>query len=94
MGNTLVTDSERKPSKIKMKAYVTEMCTGCGGKPVCKVFCKFNAIALEEDPDNYPFKKARIDALRCTGCRSCISKGSLGIMLTGCPFNAIRLREM
>ncbi|MBU0996312.1 MAG: 4Fe-4S dicluster domain-containing protein [Proteobacteria bacterium] len=94
MGTAVLETTAKKKSKKLWQPYVTDMCTGCGGKPVCKVYCKFDAISLEDDTENYPFKKARIDELLCTGCRSCISKGKQGIMLTGCPFNAIRLKEV
>lgn len=71
--------------------YVSEICTGCGGKPICREYCKNNAIVLIDDTENYPFKRAEINKDLCIGCRACISKGKDGIMLTGCPWNAIRM---
>ena len=85
--------AKKSPKKL-FRPFITEMCTGCGGKPVCRIYCKFGAISLVVDEDNYPYKRAKIDETACTGCRACVSKGKQGTMLTGCPFNAIRLRKV
>ena len=78
----------RKPKRI---AIVSEFCTGCGGSPICRVYCKFNALRLIDDPDNYPLKTMKVDSDACVGCGACVSSGKEGLMLTGCPWNAIRL---
>ncbi len=75
----------RKPKKI---ARISDFCTGCG---VCLVYCKYNALQLVDDAENYPLKRMRVDESRCVGCGACVSGGQNGLMLTGCPWNAIRL---
>ena len=80
-----------KKPRVKRIARIADWCTGCGGFPVCQVFCKFDALRLVDDPENYPFKKMTVDAERCVGCGACVAGGAQGIMLTGCPWNAIRL---
>lgn len=78
-------------ARTKRVAHVSDFCTGCGGVPVCRVYCKFDALQLVDDRENYPFKKALVDTGRCVGCGACVSSGQQGLMLTGCPWNAIRL---
>lgn len=72
-------------------ACILDTCTGCGGQPVCRIFCKRKALWLADDPENYPFKKMRVDPEQCTGCGSCVQNGPQGIHLSGCPWDAIRL---
>ncbi|MFZ5569962.1 MAG: 4Fe-4S dicluster domain-containing protein [Thermodesulfobacteriota bacterium] len=72
-------------------ARVTEGCTGCGGSPICRIFCSRDALRLMEDPENYPFKKMQVDSSRCSGCGNCQTGGPDSSHVTGCPWNAIRL---
>ena len=92
MLNTAAT-KEKPVKKIRTKriAQILDWCTGCGGVPVCQIFCKFDALHLVEDAENYPFKKMSVDSDRCVGCGACVSSGSMGTQLTGCPWNAIQL---
>lgn len=75
----------------RKKAVVTEGCTGCGGAPVCRIFCPRDALVLFEDRENEPFRRMQVDESACTGCGSCVSRGPQGVHLLGCPWNAIRL---
>ncbi|OQX63932.1 MAG: hypothetical protein B5M56_01450 [Desulfococcus sp. 4484_241] len=82
--------SRRKPRRV---AVIAEWCTGCGGAPVCAVYCRQNALRLVDDPDNPPFKIMTVDADRCIGCGACVTGGANGIFLSGCPWGAISLKE-
>ncbi len=77
--------------KVKRIAVISEWCTGCGGSPVCLVYCKFSALQLVADPENYPFQRMTVNRDLCVGCGACVSGGKDGLMLTGCPWNAISL---
>ncbi|ABW66003.1 ATP-binding protein [Desulfosudis oleivorans] len=81
----------KKARAPKRQAMILDWCTGCGGVPVCRIYCKFDALQLVDDPDNYPFKRMTVNRVRCVGCGACISSGPDGLVLTGCPWNAIRL---
>ncbi|MFO8048863.1 MAG: 4Fe-4S dicluster domain-containing protein [Desulfosudaceae bacterium] len=87
----MVTEEPRKRRQVKRVAVVSDLCTGCGGSPVCLVYCKFEALRLIDDPHNYPFKRIMVDREACIGCGACVSGGKDGLMLTGCPWNAISL---
>ncbi len=83
--------SPRRRRKSRRVAVVTAFCTGCGGAPVCRVYCKYDALQLVEDPETYPLKRMTVNEKRCVGCGACVAAGREGLMLTGCPWNAIRL---
>lgn len=83
--------SPKKGRTPKRQAMILDWCTGCGGVPVCRIYCKFDALQLVDDPDNYPFRRMTVNSVRCVGCGACISSGPDGLVLTGCPWNAIRL---
>ncbi len=88
--NPAARDNPKRP-RSRMVARVTESCTGCGGSPVCRIFCRRDALQLMDDPENYPFTKMRVDSSRCSGCGNCQAGGPDNIQVTGCPWNAIRL---
>ena len=75
----------------KRVAFVTETCTGCGGAPVCRVYCPQGALRLVEDEDNFPFKRVQADPVLCSGCGACLARGPRGSRIFGCPWDAIRL---
>lgn len=77
--------------KARKIASVEPWCTGCGGAPVCAVYCKKNALMLTRDPLCYPFSIMAVDEEACIGCGACVTKGEDGIHLSGCPWNAIRM---
>lgn len=72
-------------------AIVTDKCTGCGGAPVCRVFCGYGALELRDDPETFPFRRMHVVAERCTGCGGCVARGPKGSRILGCPWDAIRL---
>ncbi|MBI5552447.1 MAG: 4Fe-4S dicluster domain-containing protein [Desulfobacterales bacterium] len=82
--------SIRKTSKI---AVIDPWCTGCGGSPICAVYCKTKALKLLQDAKNYPFNMMTVDGSLCIGCGACVSGGRQGIMLSGCPWNAIHIEH-
>lgn len=75
-------------------AFVTEGCTGCGGAPVCRVYCPEGALQLVEDTNHFPFKKMQVDPALCSGCGSCVARGPKGSRIFGCPWDAIRLMRV
>lgn len=87
-------NSLEKATRKKKIAVIDPCCTGCGGAPVCVVYCKQNALRLVEDKENYPFYIMTVDETLCIGCGACISRGKQGIMLHGCPWNAIRIKRL
>ncbi|MDY6824406.1 MAG: 4Fe-4S dicluster domain-containing protein [Thermodesulfobacteriota bacterium] len=88
------TAKTKRRARTKRQAVVLDFCTGCGGSPVCQVYCKYNALELVDDPENYPYKRMMVNTDRCIGCGACLSGGKDGMMLTGCPWNAIRLKPV
>lgn len=90
-GKTRPEDLPQKRRKPHRVAFVSDFCTGCGGTPVCRVYCKYGALKLVEDPETYPLKRMTVDRDRCIGCGACISGGRDGLLLTGCPWDAIYL---
>lgn len=86
------TDIEIPKTRTAAKtAYIEAWCTGCGGSPVCMVYCRRNALQLMKDKNSPPFMIITVDHTRCIGCGACVSGGRQGITLSGCPWNAIRL---
>ena len=75
-------------------AFVTERCTGCGGAPVCRVYCPCGALRLVDDIDHFPFKRMQVDPNLCTGCGACVSRGPKGSRIFGCPWDAIRMTAL
>lgn len=80
--------TKKKTRKI---ARVQPWCTGCGGSPVCAVYCKKNALMLIRDSHYYPFNIMTVNEEACVGCGACATRGENGIHLSGCPWNAIRM---
>ena len=86
------TRRKRKPRSI---AVVTEACSGCGGSPVCQLACPVDGcMVLEPAPEAPPFQRIRVDPLTCIGCKSCTTRGPAGILLTGCPWDAITMVDL
>ncbi|MBU1170118.1 MAG: 4Fe-4S dicluster domain-containing protein [Proteobacteria bacterium] len=83
-----------KSKKARKVAVVAPWCTGCGGAPVCLVYCKRGALSLVKDPDAYPFTLMTVNEKICIGCEACVSAGDQGIMLKGCPWNAIHMEAL
>lgn len=81
----------KRASKI---ARIEPWCTGCGGSPVCLVYCKQKALKLIRDEKNYPFSVMTVVSSRCIGCGACVAGGKQGIMLNGCPWDAIRIESL
>jgi ferredoxin len=84
----------KKPKSAARIAVIEPWCTGCGGAPVCTVYCKKNALQLTKDQEVYPFHMMTVNQELCIGCGACVSKGKQGIMLSGCPWNAIRMETL
>lgn len=82
-------DSKARHSRKRQKARVEPWCTGCGGTPVCLVYCRKNALILRDDSDHYPFRIMTVDESLCIGCGACATGGEKGVYLSGCPWNAI-----
>jgi ferredoxin len=80
----------KKPKSYKI-AVIDPWCTGCGGSPVCRVYCKQKALRLIKDKEADPFSIMTVDGSLCIGCGACAAAGRQGIMLSGCPWNAIRI---
>jgi ferredoxin len=76
----------------KQVAIVNEACTGCAGSPVCIDCCPVEAcIYWVPDEDHPPFGRVEIDLATCIGCAKCAAKGADGILLDGCPWDAIAM---
>lgn len=80
-----------KPKRMKKIAVIQPWCTGCGGAPVCMIYCKKNALKLVRDHEAQPFKRMTVDSSLCIGCGSCVTAGQMGIRLSGCPWDAITM---
>lgn len=39
--------------------------------------------------DAYPFGRIWVDPLKCVGCKKCVTWGEDGMVLAGCPWEAI-----
>ena len=90
----MATDASIKSRRSKTKVAVIEpWCTGCSGVPVCTVYCKKNALRLVKDEETYPFQMMTVNRTLCIGCGACVAKGNEGIMLSGCPWDAIRMDQ-
>lgn len=84
------TDLRKKAPKHL--AVVNEGCTGCAGSPVCIDCCPVEAcIYWVPDEEHPPFGRVEIDLATCIGCAKCASKGPDGILLDGCPWDAIEM---
>jgi ferredoxin len=78
---------KRKPPTL---ATINDSCTGCAGSPVCQTLCPVeNCMQLVHDDTVNPFGYIWVDPLKCIGCKQCITKGKDGILLEGCPWDAI-----
>ncbi len=89
MANLLTKRRKRKPATI---AVIIDSCTGCAGSPVCQVLCPVeDCMQLIHDDVNTPFGYIWVDPLKCIGCKQCITKGKQGILLEGCPWDAIKM---
>jgi ferredoxin len=85
---------DKKPKAAKKIAVIEPWCTGCGGAPVCTVYCKKGALEVVADQEFYPFHMMTVNHQLCVGCGVCVSKGKQGVMLSGCPWNAIRIESL
>jgi ferredoxin len=85
------TSVPQKKHRGKKVAVIEPWCTGCSGTPVCQVFCNRGALVLLPDDENAPFRIMSIDNDRCVGCGACVAKGDRGAVISGCPWNAIRI---
>ena len=80
----------RRAKKPKLLAIVTDACTGCSGAPVCQVYCPVDdCMVLVPTDDGFAYGKIWVDALKCVGCKKCISRGPAGTFVEGCPWDAI-----
>ena len=83
----LATPRKKKPKQL---AVVNECCTGCAGSPVCLTCCPVEKCMFWVlDADNPPFGRIAIDYQLCLGCKKCVGNGPDGILLDGCPWEAI-----
>ncbi len=79
-------------AKKRFVASIDESCTGCAGTPVCKMYCPAEgALEYVADESSFLFKRMRVNPDKCTGCRSCTTRGYLGARIEGCPWNAITM---
>lgn len=72
MSRGLAGPRAKKPLQV---ARITDVCTGCGGVPVCQDHCPV-AECMFWIPDA---GQTHVDAELCIGCRRCVA----------CPFGAI-----
>ena len=83
---------EKRKRKPKIMAVVNDACTGCSGSPICVTECPIDScMNLVENPDAPIFQRIEVDALKCIGCKKCISKGPMNTLLEGCPWDAIEM---
>ena len=87
--------TKRRRNKPKEMAVITDCCTGCAGSPVCQALCPVeNCMQLIHDDEHSPFGYIWVDPLKCIGCKQCITKGKDGIILEGCPWDAIKMTAL
>jgi len=80
----------KRKKKPKEMAVITDQCTGCSGSPVCIPLCPVeDCMNLIHDEEHEPFGYIWVDPTKCIGCRKCITKGPGGVLLDGCPWDAI-----
>jgi ferredoxin len=92
MAKLLTHRRKRKPKEL---AVITDSCTGCAGSPVCQTLCPVeNCMQLVHDDTSNPFGYIWVDPLKCIGCRQCIARGKDGILLEGCPWDAIQMTAL
>ncbi len=83
-------NSKGRKKGPKELAVINEACTGCAGSPVCQDLCPVNeCMILVQNPGAPVFGVIEVDPLVCIGCRKCITKGPMGTLLEGCPWDAI-----
>lgn len=85
---TPVLAGQRK-KKPKELAWINDACTGCAGSPVCQTLCPVDECMILVPDEDCPAGKIWVDPLKCIGCRKCITKGPMGTLLEGCPWDAI-----
>jgi ferredoxin len=51
-------------------------------------------MQLVHDDRNNPFGYIWVDPLKCIGCKKCITKGTLGTIIEGCPWDAILMTPL
>jgi ferredoxin len=82
----------RRKTKPKFLAVVTDACTGCAGSPVCQLECPVrDCMPLVPADDLFPGGRVVVDPLKCVGCGKCVAQGPDGMLLRGCPWDAIVL---
>ena len=80
----------RRKVKPKLLAVINDFCTGCSGSPVCQVYCPVDdCMLLIPAADAQPFGRIWVDPLKCVGCKKCVTRGPLDVVLEGCPWSAI-----
>lgn len=90
----IVKEQEKKTDKRKRKpkilAVINDACTGCSGSPICITECPIDqCMNPVQNPDAPIFIRIEVDALKCIGCKKCISSGPMNTYLEGCPWDAI-----
>lgn len=83
-----------KRKRARKIAVIEPWCTGCGGAPVCMIYCKKGALIPVADHEAYPFKRMTVDSRLCIGCGACITSGPMETRLGGCPWDAIILKPV
>ena len=79
----------KKKRKPKMIALIRDNCTGCSGAPVCLNYCPVkDCMNLVDDGDTI-FGIVTVNPATCTGCKKCVTAGTDGMVLDGCPWDAI-----
>lgn len=82
----------RRAKKPRLLAVVNEQCTACAGSPVCQIYCPVDeCMILVPTSDGFPYGRIWVDPLKCVGCKKCIGQGPEGILLDGCPWDAIEM---
>ncbi|MHC4443288.1 MAG: 4Fe-4S ferredoxin [Planctomycetota bacterium] len=78
---------KRKPKQL---AVINENCAGCAGSPACVEYCPVESCMFwTSDEDHPPFGRIEVDKTLCIGCARCNSRGPDGMLLEGCPWEAI-----